>query len=211
MTQALFREKILAGDREAVEALTRDAIAGGVPADTIIHAYLMPAMDEVGQLYEDGELFIPEMLMSARSMQAGMALLKPLIVGSQVKMAGRVIIGTVHGDMHDIGKTLVAMMLEGAGFEVHDLGVDISPARFVDAVRQERPTIVGMSAMLTTTMSNMKLTIDALREAGLRDSLKIMVGGAPLTSDFAASIGADGFAEDASGAAHLAKSLAGVR
>jgi 5-methyltetrahydrofolate--homocysteine methyltransferase len=203
-----FHEKILAGDREGIEVLTREAIAKGVPVPTIINSYLMPAMEEVGRQYEEGEMFIPEMLMAARAMQAGMVILKPLIVGDEVKTAGRVVIGTVQGDLHDIGKSLVSMMLESAGFEVHDLGTDVSPARFLEAVRDEKPVIVGMSAMLTTTMSNMKVTIDALKEAGLRESVLVLVGGAPLTSDFASSIGADGYAEDASSAMQRAKALA---
>ena len=207
MTAAAFRDKILAGDREGVEALTRQALAAGALPATIINDYLMPAMEEVGRLYEEGELFIPEMLMSAHAMQASMAILKPLIVGDEVKTAGRAVIGTVQGDLHDIGKSLVAMMLESAGFEVYDLGTDVAPARFIEAVRQRRPALVGMSAMLTTTMPHMKLTIDALEEAGLRGQLIIMVGGAPLTPEYAQSIGADGYAEDASSAVQLAKTL----
>jgi 5-methyltetrahydrofolate--homocysteine methyltransferase len=205
--KAAFQEKIMAGDREGIEALTQQAIAGGASAATIINGYLMPAMEEVGRLYEEGELFIPEMLMAARAMQAGMAILKPLIVGDEVKTAGRVALGTVQGDLHDIGKSLVGMMLESAGFEVHDLGTDVTPARFVQVVRDEKPVLVCMSAMLTTTMLNMAGVIAALKEAGLRGALTIMVGGAPLTPEFAASIGADGYAEDASGAVQKAKAL----
>ncbi len=205
--KAEFQEKIMAGDREGIEALTHAAIAGGAPVATIINGYLMPAMEEVGRLYEEGELFIPEMLMAARAMQAGMAILKPLIVGDEVKTAGRVVLGTVQGDLHDIGKSLVGMMLESAGFEVHDLGTDAEPARFVEAVRADKPALVGMSAMLSTTMLHMAGVIAALQEAGLRDKLTILVGGAPLTPEFAASIGADGYAEDASSAVQKAKSL----
>jgi len=210
MNLNLFQEKILAGDREGLEGLTREAISEGIPVGTIVNEYLMPAMAEVGRLYEEGELWIPEMLMSARAMQAGMAILKPLIVGNEVRTAGRAIIGTVEGDLHDIGKTLVGMMLEGAGFEVHDLGVDVKPEEFVESVADLKPVIVGMSALLTTTMPVMQRTIDALEEAGLRDDLIVMVGGAPLTPDFAASIGADGFAEDAAGAVRKAKELVGL-
>jgi len=205
--KAAYQEKIMAGDREGIEALTRQAIAGGEPVATIINGYLMPAMEEVGRLYEEGELFIPEMLMAARSMQAGMAILKPLIVGDEVKTAGRVVLGTVQGDLHDIGKSLVGMMLESAGFEVHDLGTDVEPARFVEAVRADKPVIVGMSAMLSTTMLNMAGAMAALKEAGLRESLIVLVGGAPLTPEFAASIGADGYAADASSAVQRAKAL----
>jgi 5-methyltetrahydrofolate--homocysteine methyltransferase len=202
-----FQDRIMAGDREGVETLTAAAINSGSSPDEIVHQYLMPAMEEVGRLYEEGEIFIPEMIMSARAMQAGMSTLRPLIVGGEVRTRGRVVIGTVQGDMHDIGKTLVSMMLQGVGFEVHDLGVDVAPARFVEAVREERPAIVGMSAMLTTTMSVMKNVIAALTEAGLRDTVKVLVGGAPLTAEFARGIGADGFTEDASAAAQLAKRI----
>jgi 5-methyltetrahydrofolate--homocysteine methyltransferase len=210
MNLELFREKILDGDREGIEALTKEAISKDISVGAIINGHLMPAMEEVGHLYEVGELYIPEMLVSARAMQASMAILKPLIVGDEVKTAGRVVIGTVEGDLHDIGKTLVGMMLEGAGFEVHDLGVNVKPKGFVEAVRDLKPAIVGMSALLTTTIPSMQMTIDALKEAGLRDGLIIMVGGAPVTSEFADSIGADGFAEDAAGAARRAKELIGI-
>ena len=205
-----FHDKIMTGDREGIAALTNGAVGDGISAGTIINEYLMPAMEEVGRLFEEGELFIPEMLMSARAMQASMAILKPLIVGDEVKTGGRVVVGTVEGDMHDIGKTLVTMMMESAGFEVHDLGVDVKPERFVEAVSALEPAIVGMSAMLTTTIPAMGRTIDALSEAALRDKLIIMVGGAPVTPEFAASIGADGFAEDAAGAARVAKELLGI-
>jgi len=210
MNLNLFQEKILDGDREGLETLTREAISEGIPVGTIINEHLMPAMEEVGRLHEEGGLFIPEMLMSARAMQASMAILKPLIVGDEVKIAGRVVIGTVEGDLHDIGKTLVGMMLESAGFEVHDLGVDVKPEKFVEAVRELKPVVVGMSALLTTTMPSMQRSIDALKEADLRDELIVMVGGAPLTPEYAESIGADGFAEDAAGAVRRAKELVGL-
>ena len=205
-----FHDKIMTGDRKGIAALTNGAVGDGISAGTIINEYLMPTMEEVGRLFEEGEFFIPEMLMSARAMQASMAILKPLIVGDEVKTGGRVVVGTVEGDMHDIGKTLVTMMMESAGFEVHDLGVDVKPERFVEAVSALEPAIVGMSAMLTTTIPAMGRTIDALSEAALRDKLIIMVGGAPVTPEFAASIGADGFAEDAAGAARVAKELLGI-
>ena len=197
-TQDLFREKILSGDREGIEPLTHAALDAKIRVGTIVNEYLMPAMEEVGRLYETGEIFIPEMLMSARAMQASMAILKPLIVGNEVKTAGRVVIGTVKGDLHDIGKTLASMMLESAGFAVYDLGVDVRPDRFVEAVREVGPQLVGMSAMLTTTMPNMKVTIDALVAAGLRDTVGVIVGGAPLTEAYAHEIGADAYAPDAS-------------
>jgi 5-methyltetrahydrofolate--homocysteine methyltransferase len=207
MYQNAFYEKILAGDKEGIVPLTHEALEAGELAATIINDYLMPAMEEVGRRYEEGEFFIPEMLLSARAMQASMAILRPLIVGEEVKTAGRVVIGTVEGDLHDIGKTLVSMMLESAGFEVHDLGVDVEPQQFVQAALSLEPVILAMSAMLTTTMPAMGRTVEALQEAGLCDKLVIMVGGAPLTPDFVASIGADGYAEDAAGAARQAKEL----
>ena len=210
MYQIPFHDSILAGDRAGIEVLTREDVSKGVSAGPIINEYLMPAMEEVGHLYEEGDFFIPEMLMSARAMQASMAILKPLIVDDEVKAAGRVVIGTVEGDLHDIGKTLVGMMLESLGFEVYDLGVDIKPKQFVEAVNRLEPRIVGMSAMLTTTMPAMKRTIEALQEAGLRTKLIVMVGGAPLTPEYAAAIGADGFAEDAAEAARKAKVLVGI-
>jgi len=205
-----FRERIISGDRTGIETLTREALGQGVQVETIVHQYLMPAMEEVGRRYEEGEFFIPEMLMAARTMQASMLVLKPLIVGSNVRTAGRIVIGTVEGDLHDIGKSLVAMMLEGAGFEVHDLGVDVKPERFVETVRNVKPCMVAMSALLTTTIPVMQTTIEALKRAGLRDSVVVMVGGAPLTPQYAASIGADGYAEDAAAAARKAKELLDV-
>ncbi len=206
----LLSEKILGGDREGVETLTRTAVEEGVPAARIINEHLIPAMVEVGRRYEGGLLFIPEMLQSARAMQAGMALTRPLIVGDEARTAGHVVIGTVEGDVHDIGKTLVSMMLEGAGFEVTDLGIDVKPGRFVDAARDLKPDIIAMSAMLTTTMLAMQKSIDALEQAGVRDGLIIMVGGAPLTEQFAETIGADGYAEDAVGAVRKAQELIGL-
>lgn len=210
MDLSLFRESILTGNREGIKGVTKTAINEGISVGTIVNDHLMPAMEEVGRLYEDGEMFIPEMLMSARAMQASMAILKPLITGNEVKTAGRVVIGTVEGDLHDIGKTLVGMMLEGAGFEVHDLGADVKPEKFVEAVQNVRPIVVGMSALLTTTMPVMEKAIDALKKADLRDTLFVMVGGAPVTPEFATSIGADGFAEDAGGAARKAKELVSI-
>jgi 5-methyltetrahydrofolate--homocysteine methyltransferase len=210
MVEPSFHEKILAGDAEGIVTLTRQALDAQYSPATIINDYLLPAMEKVGRLYEEGEFFIPEMLLSARAMQASMAILKPLIVGDEVKAAGRVVIGTVEGDLHDIGKTLVGMMLESAGFEVHDLGVNVAPTSFVKAVQDFEPEILGMSAMLTTTMPAMEKTLEALTEAGLRERLFVMVGGAPLTPEFVSSIGADGYAEDAVGAARQAKELLGM-
>lgn len=203
-------DRILKGDTAGVEALTRRAIEERVFAATIINEYFTPAMAEVGRLYEEGELYVPEMLMCARAMQSGMALLRPLIVGQEIKVAGTVVIGTVEGDLHDIGKTLAATMLEGAGFQVLNLGVDVKPTAFVEAVKRYKPNVVAMSALLTTTMPVMGRVIDALREAGLRDELVVLIGGAPLTHEFAAEIGADAYAEDAAAGARRAKELLGL-
>jgi len=168
---------------------------------------MIAAMKEVGKRFEEGEYFVPEMLISARAMQSGLTLLKPSLANTGVKAAGKVVIGTVKGDLHDIGKNLVALMLEGAGFEVKDLGVDIAPEKFVQAIETENANIVALSALLTTTMSNMKATVDAIQQAGMRERVKIMIGGAPVTQDYANQIGADGFAADASRAVSMAHSL----
>lgn len=198
---------ILAGDMNSVKGNVQAALDAGIDAGKILHEALIPAMDEVGQLFEAGEYYVPEMLVAARAMQAGLGLLKPLLVDSDVKPTGRVAIGTVKGDLHDIGKNLVAMMMEGAGFEILDLGTDVSPAKFVEAINESKIDLIAMSALLTTTMPNMKTTIEAVEEAGLRDQVKIMVGGAPVTRKYAEDIGADGYAPDASKASSLAKSL----
>jgi len=199
-------ENVIEGSAAEVETGVKAALAEGAQVDVILNEALIAAMDEVGRLFEEGELFVPEMLISARAMQAGLNVLKPLMTGSGIKSAGKVAIGTVKGDLHDIGKNLVAMMLEGAGFEILDLGVDVAPETFVDAVH-EGAQIVGMSALLTTTMGNMGVTIAALKAAGLRDKVKVMIGGAPVTQEFANSIGADAFAPDASSATRIARQL----
>ena len=206
-----FHDFILNGDSENIQPLTQEAIDSGISIKTIVNDHLIPAMEEVGRLYEEGSLFIPEMLIAARAMQASMGVLKPYIIGNELKTKGRVVIGTVKGDLHDIGKTLVGIMLEGSGFEVCDLGVDVSPEQFVDAVEKEKPDIIAMSALLTTTIPYMETTIASLKKANLRENLIIMVGGAPITSNFANSIGADGFAEDAAGAVRKAKELIDFR
>jgi len=164
-------------------------------------------MAEVGRLFEEGEMFVPEMLIAARAMQAGMNILKPHLAEGEIVSAGKVIIGTVAGDLHDIGKNLVGMMMEGAGFEVVDLGTDVSADAFVSAVGEHGPDLIGMSALLTTTMPSMTATVEALTEAGLRDQVKVLIGGAPVTQAFADEIGADGFAPDASSATRAAKAL----
>ncbi len=203
-------EAILAGNANLATEEVKAALSEGVKAEQILHRACIPAMNEVGNQFEAGEKFVPEMLISARAMQAAVNILKPHLVEEEVKVLGTVVIGTVAGDLHDIGKNLVAMMLEGAGFEIVDLGTDVKPQQFVEAVREREPDIVGMSALLTTTMASIAGTVEALTEAGLRDRVKVIVGGAPVTQDFADKIGADGFAADAGSAARLAKRLLGI-
>ncbi|MCX7681837.1 MAG: corrinoid protein [Anaerolineae bacterium] len=203
-------QAVLDGDAEAAQDSVRAALDAGVSPAEILNRACIPAMTEVGRLFEAGEKFVPEMLISARAMKAAVALLKPHLGQADVKSVGKAVLGTVAGDLHDIGKNLVAMMLEGTGFEVVDLGTDVPPQRFVEAVREHKPDIVGMSALLTTTMPAMKTTIEALTEAGLRERVKVLVGGAPVTQEFADRIGADGYAPDASSAARRAKELIGA-
>lgn len=198
---------IIDGDMNMVQEKTQQGIDGDVEPETILNEALVPAMDEVGRRFEVGEFFVPEMLIAARAMQAGMAILKPKLVEKDIKPIGKVCIGTVKGDLHDIGKNLVAMMLEGAGFEIQDVGVDVSAEQFVEALKEGSADILAMSALLTTTMPTMKTTIDAINEAGIRDQVKIIIGGAPITDAFAQEIGADGSAPDAGQAARLAKTL----
>lgn len=202
-----LQNAVIDGDRSGAENAVKQAMAAGLAPQTILDDGLIAAMTEVGRRFEEGDFFVPEMLIAARAMQAGLGLLKERLVQGGVQSKGRVVIGTVKGDLHDIGKNLVAMMLEGAGFEVIDLGADASPEKYVQAVKERNANLVGMSALLTTTMSNMKNVIQALEQAGLRDQVKIMVGGAPVTDQFAREIGADGYAPDASRAVSLAKTL----
>jgi len=198
---------VLEGDKAAATENVQAALDAGTDAGVILQEALIPAMGEVGKLFEAGEYYVPEMLIAARAMQSGLALLKPLLVDSDVKPTGKVVIGTVKGDLHDIGKNLVAMMLEGAGFEINDLGTDVSPDKFISAVNEGGVDILAMSALLTTTMPMMETTIKSVTEAGLKDKVKIIIGGAPVTKEYASKIGADGYAPDASQAASLAKSL----
>ena len=208
MDQKEIYQNVIDGNAGEVEAGVKAALAADMPAEEILNKVLIAAMDEVGRGYEEGDLFVPEMLIAARAMQAGLRVLKPALAKTDVKAAGKVAIGTVKGDLHDIGKNLVAMMLEGAGFEVHDLGVDVSPDSFVKAAR-DGVQLIGMSALLTTTMSNMEVTVQALKNAGLRDQVKVFIGGAPVTQEYSNKIGADGFAADASSATRLARQLIG--
>jgi 5-methyltetrahydrofolate--homocysteine methyltransferase len=200
-------EAILEGQQKKAVEKVNQALAENVDPSIILNEGMVKAMAEVGRLFEEGEYFVPEMLIAARAMQNGLAVLKPHLVQADIKSSGKVVAGTVKGDLHDIGKNLVAMMLEGAAFEIVDLGSDVSPEKFVEAVRSSGADIVAMSALLTTTMPNMKTTIEALEAAGLRDKVKVIVGGAPLTPEYAKQIGADGYAADASRAVALAKSM----
>jgi 5-methyltetrahydrofolate--homocysteine methyltransferase len=197
---------VLEGDMDVVAEGVKTALENGINPGEILNDALIAAMGEVGELFEEGEYFVPEMLIAARAMKAGLGYLKPFLVDSGIEPIGTVAIGTVKGDLHDIGKNLVSMMLEGAGFEVMDLGTDVSPENFVSAI-QQGADLVGFSALLTTTMPAMETTIQAIEAAGLRDQVKIMIGGAPVTAEYAQRIGADGYASDASQAATLAKSL----
>lgn len=199
-------DAIIDGDSGATVTSVKAALADGLSAEEILNEGMITAMDEVGRLFEETQIFVPEMLVSARAMKAGLELLRPILVDSGVEPAGKVILGTVQGDMHDIGKNLVGMMLEGAGFEIVDLGVDVAPEKFIEALQGE-VDILGLSALLTTTMVSMARTVKAIEEAGLRHKAKIIVGGAPVTEEFAHSIGVDGYAGDASQAVTLAKSL----
>jgi len=197
------------GKQDKVAALVQQALDEGVAPEEVLAGGLVAGMDEVGKDFKSGELYVPEVLIAARAMKAGMNILRPLLAESGAPSAGKYLICTVQGDLHDIGKNLVRMMLEGAGFEAVDLGVDIKPDAFVAAVREHQPQVVGLSALLTTTMGQMKATIEALEEAGLRDSVKIMIGGAPVTEAFAKEIGADAYAPDAATAVDVARSLVG--
>jgi 5-methyltetrahydrofolate--homocysteine methyltransferase len=200
-------QAILEGEEgQAAESVSL-ALSAGLAPGTILTDGMVAAMAEVGRLFEEGEYYVPEMLIAARAMQSGLAILKPYLQAAGVESAGKVVIGTVQGDLHDIGKNLVSMMLEGAGFEITDLGTDVSPAEFVAAVQAHQPDIVALSALLTTTMINMESTIQALSAAGLREQVRVIVGGAPLTADYARQIGADGFSPDASRAVSLVKQL----
>lgn len=202
-------EGIVSGKQDVVSDRVTQGLEQGIPPRVILDDGLIAAMEKVGELFERNEFYVPEMLISARAMKAGLEILRPQLADQQVEATGSVIIGTVQGDLHDIGKKLVAIMLEGAGFEVKDLGVDISPQDFITAIKQDGADILALSALLTTTMANMETTLKALEEAGLRGQVKVIVGGAPVTQDFADEIGADGFAADASLAVKLAKVLVG--
>jgi 5-methyltetrahydrofolate--homocysteine methyltransferase len=200
-------DAVKAGRAKIVKTLVTEAIAEGVAAESILNDGLIVGMNELGVLFKNNEVYVPEVLIAARAMKTGTEILKPLLADAKAQSRGVVAVGTVKGDLHDIGKNLVLMMLEGAGFTVIDLGVDVPPEAFIDAVTNKGAQILGMSALLTTTMPSIKLSIDAIREAGIRDKVKIMIGGAPVTQSFADEVGADGYSPDAASAADLAKLL----
>ena len=200
---------VLEGDQAGAKAGVEAGLAAGLAPEAILKEGLIAAMAEVGRRFEAGDYFVPEMLIAARAMQGGLMLLKPRLMASGVAAAGRVAIGTVKGDLHDIGKNLVGMMLEGSGFEIKDLGTDVAPDKFVAAVKADQVEIIALSALLTTTMPNMLATVEALKAAGLRNKVKVIIGGAPVTEAYARQIGADGYSPDASAAVRLAKALLG--
>jgi len=200
-------DAVLNGDQTVATAVTREALARGEEPLTLVHRFLIPAMDEVGRRFECEEYFVPDLLLAARAMKSSLELLRPLLAAAGADPLGRVVIGTVKGDLHDIGKNLVASMLEGGGFEVCDLGTDVAPERFVEAARAQHADVVCLSALLTVTMPAMRTTVAAFREAGIRDAVKILVGGAPITPQFAREIGADAYGENAVSALALARNL----
>lgn len=204
---AEMREAVERGDAAAAREFTREALRQGATPELILNDGLIAPMASVGEKFKRNEIYVPEVLLAARAMYASLDLLRPLLAETGARNAGKLVIGTVRGDRHDIGKNLVKMMFEGAGFEVVDVGVDVAPSKFVDAVRSEKPDLLGMSALLTTTMPAMQTTIEALDQAGLREKVKVIVGGAPVTERFAREIGADGYAPDASSAVDLGKHL----
>ena len=200
-------DNVLNGEAKVIGANVQAALDGGLEPGAILNESMVAAMAEVGRLFEEGEYFVPEMLIAARAMQTGLAVLKPRLVQANFKPVAKIAAGTVKGDLHDIGKNLVCMMLEGASFEIVDLGTDVSPERFVAAVKEQGVDMIAMSALLTTTMPHMKLTVEALKAAGVRDQVKVLVGGAPVTEGYAREIGADGYAPDASRAVAVTRSL----
>jgi len=202
-------DAILTGNAKKAEEVTTAAIEAGADPTELLGKYMIPAMDEVGKRFECNEYFVPELLIAARAMKTSLTLLTPRLAEMGAEAAGRVIIGTVQGDLHDIGKNLVASMLEGGGFEVVDLGVDVPPERFVDEAKEKDGSIIALSALLTTTMTQMKAVIEALEAAGFRDKTKVIIGGAPITQQYCDEIGADGYSDNASAAVSLARELAG--
>jgi corrinoid protein of di/trimethylamine methyltransferase len=198
-------EAVVSGDAKGTRSLTEQALAEGVDPIKLVNEYMIPAMDEVGRRFESNEYFVPELLISARAIKGALELVRPLLAARGDQPLGRVAIGTVKGDLHDIGKNLVASLLEGGGFEVIDLGVNVAPEKFIASINEKNANIIAMSALLTTTMPAMKTTIEALKQAGVRDKVKVLIGGAPITQKYADEIGADGYSENAVGAVALAK------
>ena len=203
-------DEVQKGDSEAVEALVNEAISQDIPADTIMGDGLVEGMNIVSEKFKNNECFIPEVLVSAKAMTIGLRILKPLLAEKNVKPLGKAIIGTIQGDLHDIGKNIVGMLLQGAGFEIIDLGADVHVSRFLESAKARDVDLIGMSALLTTTMVNMKAVIDGLQKAGIRDRVKVIIGGAPVTQAYADQIGADGYATDAATGVDVAKKLLGV-
>jgi len=206
LTQEIYTS-IIEGNADNTKTEVQAALNTGVAVSIILNEGMIAAISEVGRLFEIGEYYVPEMLVSAYAMQSGLTLLEPYLKEANVKATGKVIVGTVKGDLHDIGKNLVSMMLKGAGFEIIDLGTDVAPEKFVEAAREQGAQIVALSALLTTTMPAMKATIEAFSAAGLRGQVKVMIGGAPITQSYATQIGADGYSSDASQAIAIARSL----
>jgi 5-methyltetrahydrofolate--homocysteine methyltransferase len=200
-------DNTLIGNAPEVKQLTEQGVADGMDPESMLYDALIPSLEEVGARFERGDFFVPEMLIAARAMQGALDILRPLLAETGAQTVGTYVMGTVKGDVHDIGKNLVNIMLEGAGFTVHDLGVNVAPEKFIDAITEHKPDIVGFSAFLTTTMPMFKANINALEKAGIRDDVIVMVGGAPVTQEYADRVGADGYAADASTAVRLAKDL----
>jgi len=206
MIQTLY-DAILNGNAKAAKEITQTSLAAGANPQSLVDDTMIPAMNEVGRRYEANEYFVPELLIAARAMKASLELIRPLLTARGAEPVGRVVIGTVQGDLHDIGKNLVGAMLEGAGFEVIDLGVDVSPEKFIAAAKERNARLVALSALLTTTMHSMKAVLEKLRESGMRDNVKVMIGGAPVTQKYADEIGADGYSSNANAAVALARKL----
>ena len=200
-------DNTLIGNAPEVKQLTETGVADGMDPESMLYDALIPSLEEVGARFERGDFFVPEMLIAARAMQGALDILRPLLAETGAQTVGTYVMGTVKGDVHDIGKNLVNIMLEGAGFTVHDLGVNVAPEKFIEAIQEFKPEIVGFSAFLTTTMPMFKANINALVKAGIRDDVIVMVGGAPVTQEYATAVGADGYAADASSAVRLAKDL----
>jgi len=205
--QEKYYQALSAGKMDEVKSLTQKALDAGDPPEKILKEGLIKAMDRIGVLFKNNEIYIPEVLIAARAMHAGLGVLKPILAKSNTSAAAKIVIGTVKGDLHDIGKNLVGMMLEGAGFEVIDIGIDAPPEKFIQAAKEHKANVIGMSALLTTTMMQMKGTVEALQAAGLKGKVKTMVGGAPVTDEFAKQIGADGYAADAASAVNKVKEV----